>query len=836
MRVRPKPGGGLVRLVRLGGVSVLSTVLPASPVAERGRPGRDIWSFWLAGVYYLLAAVVVTMWLWRDPASRIAAVNPYDSDQSAWFFRYDATAVAHLHLPALITTAMNAPQGVNLMWNTPMPLLGVLLAPLTLLAGPQSSLTVAMTLGFAGSALAMFGVLRRWDVSTAAAAAGGLIYGFSPALVQSSLGHYDLQFAVFPPLIVNGIARLATGRCGPGRRAALRCGGWLGLVMAAQIFVTEELLFDSVVAAVILVAAGAVSRPRAVAGRIGDAAAGVAATAGVTLVIAGYPLWEQFFGPLRQYGSPFAPDLYKNDLAGFVQPSAAMLLHTHASAAFAANFQGQPPEYLAYLGWPMLIVLAAVAVWCWRLLAVRAAAVTFAVLEVFSLGGTLLGGGHEHSWVKLPWYWLQTLPVIGSAIPDRFSIVADGAAAAIFAFGIDAARARLPAARWPAARWAVAAVALVAIAPLVPRPLPAGSVSAVPAGWAATFAALRLPAGARVLVVPVAVSTFTEPLRWQADTGVPSSMVGGYYMGPNRSGHAATDGSGLSLEGLYLNRLWALGSGGATGAGRRPSQPRPDPAQMRAQLAAWNPDAVVAVTSDQSALGRYLTRLLGPPSAGAGGVLGWRLRPDGAPAGHEPRLSRLRAASPHRLGQGEPCHDDHHQRGQAGDPPQRQDPQQPSPPCDGQRRHRPQRQYAPDAHRHRVVVSGSEVRDHDVRQVTQLSQRDHPERGSRHGPEPGSVGLQPGFILVVLICAQYKHRAGQEDHGHHDLQDPVREQTQQAAARDRQHHVHRERRRRPGEYPARPVPGTQHQARQPGVVRQLGSGDRPENYRGDEQA
>jgi hypothetical protein len=627
-----------VLLVKVGGVRAPLTMLPASPVVERERLDRSIWSFWLPGMYYLVAALVMTMWLWRDPASRVAAVNPYDSDQFAWFLRYDATAVAHLHLPALITTAMNAPQGVNLMWNTPMLLPGVLLAPLTLLAGPQFSLTVLMTLGFAGSALAMFGVLRRWDASAVAAAAGGLVYGFSPALIQSSLGHYDLQFAVFPPLIVDALARLATGRCGPGRRHALRCGGRLGLLMAAQIFITEELLFDSVVAAVILVAVLAVSRPRAVTGRIGDAAAGAAAAAGVTLVVAGYPLWEQFFGPIRQHGSPFVPDYYKNDLAGFVQPSAAMLLHTHASAAFAANFQGQPPEYLAYLGWPMLIVLAAVAVRFWRLLTVRSAAVTFAVLEVFSMGGTLLGGGHEHTWVKLPWYWLQTLPVIGSVIPDRFSIVADGAAAAMFAFGIDAARARLPAARWPRARWAVAAVALVAIAPMVPRPLPAGSVSPVPAGWAATFAALRLPAGARVLVVPIAVSTFTEPLRWQADTGVPSSMVGGYYMGPVRSGRAATDGSGLPPEGLYLNRLWAQSSGDATGADRRVSQAHPDPAQMRAQLAAWNPAAIVAVTSDQSALGRYLIRLLGPPSAGAGGVLGWRLSRNGAPAGHEPHL------------------------------------------------------------------------------------------------------------------------------------------------------------------------------------------------------
>ncbi len=90
----------------------------------------------------------------------------------------------------------------------------------------------------------------------------------------------------------------------------------------------------------------------------------------------------------------------------------------------------------------MLIALAAVAVLFWRLPTVRVTAVVFIVLAVLSLGGTLLAGGHEHAWIKLPWYWLQTLPVTGSVIPDRFSILADGAAAALFAFGLDAARAR----------------------------------------------------------------------------------------------------------------------------------------------------------------------------------------------------------------------------------------------------------------------------------------------------------------------------------------------------------------------------------------------------------
>ena len=379
-------------------MSASPLTIQAPPEAAAARPLSDRWVLLLAGVYCLVGALAVTFWLWRDPASRIVAGNPYDADQFAWYFRYDATAVAHFRLPALTTDGMNAPQGISVMWNTFMLLPGILLAPVTLLAGPQVSLTVLMTAGFAGSALAMIVVLRRWGASIPAAALGGGVYGFSPALIQSSLGHYDLQFAVLPPLIADAALRLATGRCGPGAagRGPLRClagaaGGRPGVHRR-----------------------GIAVRHRRRRGRswwrccwspgparspagYGMRPPGSRPRAGVAAVVAGYPLWVQFFGPLRNPGSPFAPDFYKNDLAGFVQPSSLMLLHTARSAAFAANFQGKLPEYLAYLGWPMLAVLGLVTVRFWRLLPVRVTAVTFTVLAVFSLGGTLLAGGREHA-------------------------------------------------------------------------------------------------------------------------------------------------------------------------------------------------------------------------------------------------------------------------------------------------------------------------------------------------------------------------------------------------------------------------------------------------------
>ena len=623
-----------------------TTVIQDVPEQERpAPPSGDRRAVALAAPYYLLAALAVTLWLWRDPASRTVAGNPYDADQLAWFLRYDATAIAHGHLPALITTAMNAPRGVSVMWNTFMLLPGALLTPVTLLLGPQTALTIFMTAGFAGSSLAMFAVLRRWEVSGPAAALGGAVYGFSPAVLHSAIGHYDLQFAVLPPLIIHVVLRLATGRAGP-----VRGGLWLGLLVTAQLFITEEILAVTAIAGFVLVAVLAASRPRAVPAAARRVAVGLGTAAGVTAVIAGYPLWVQFFGPLRQHGSPFMLDYFKNDLSSFVVPSSYQLFHTTGSAAAAARYQGSLPEYLGYLGWPLVVVLAGATIACWRRLPVRAAAVACVVLGVFSLGGTLLFGGHHHPAIKLPWYWLQGLPLLESALPDRFCLVADGAAAALLAFAVDAAvpafaafaarhrrlgLPRLSAGGRPAA--VVLAAAVLAALPIVPKPLPVAAAVPVPHGWSAAFAALRLPPSASVLVVPVPMSTFTEPLRWQADTGEPRSLVGGYFMGPGPHGRGYIDGTGTPPAGVYLNAMWVFSQAGRPqAAGGRAPNARPSATgnlrvksvtntKMREQIRAWKVSAVVAVAAPGSRLGRYLTAILGSPAVAAGDVTAWRI-------------------------------------------------------------------------------------------------------------------------------------------------------------------------------------------------------------------
>jgi hypothetical protein len=591
-------------------VSLVAPAVESAPVDARSRERAGTLTPWLIACCYLLGAVAVTWRLWADPAARAQVGDVQDVNLFAWFLHYEATAIAHGRLPALTTAALNPPHGVSAMWNTSLLLPGVLLAPVTLLAGPQTSLTLVLTLGFAGSAASMFLVLRRWGASVTAAAIGGAVYGFSPALLNSGIGHYHLQFAVLPPLIIDALLGIVTGRGN-----AVRTGAWLGLLAAAQLFTGEELLSDTALAGLVLVLVLVANRPRAVGVTARHAAIGIATGAAVMLLICGHALWAQFHGPLKEhYELRFTH--YTSYLSAhpsvFVTPPADLLFHTSASAAAAARYPAHISEYLAYLGWPLLVVLVAAAVCYWRHRPVRVMAITFAVLELISLGDSYRVVGPF-----LPWHWLQGLPVFGELIPDRLAILADGAAAAVLAFWIDRARRAAWSADWRRGYLAhlATAVAVLAVLPLAPLPFAVSTPAPVPAGWQAAFARLHLAPGARVLVVPIPDNHFSQAMRWQANTGEPAAMIGGFFLGPNQAGQTKVSPGPAGADALYLDPLWA---------GRAPSVHR-SVAQIRADLAYWRPAAVIDVLRRRSRLGPVLAGLLGRPAFRVGQLLVWRL-------------------------------------------------------------------------------------------------------------------------------------------------------------------------------------------------------------------
>ncbi len=603
-------------------MSRLSVLVHPAKSADE-RPARPWLNVSLLVVFcYLLAAYIVTWHFWGDPAGRVPSTSgpagvSNDVYLSTWSLRYVATALSHWHLPALTTTALNWPQGVNLMWNTSLLLPAVVLTPLTLLAGPTASLNVLLFVGFAGSATAMYFVLRRWGASAGAAALAGAIYGFSPAMRVAAEAHYHLQLAILPPLIIDAVLRLVTGRGRP-----VRTGLILGLLVAAQLFTAEELLFETVLAGLIIMIALAASRPAAIRKALKPAAVGLGTAAGVTAAICGYALYVQLHGPLPETGSPWHVSRYGNQPADFVAAPTGVLLHGPHFLSYLAATGQREVEYFGYLGWPLLILAVLITIVLWRDLRARLAGVTFVVLELLSIGGhpITLGPWHIQADV-LPWYWLQNLPVLNQALPNRLSLLADGAAAALIAFAADRAWTAVRASggwRRPALAAVAAAAVIAAIVPILPSPAQAPAALKISTSWHDVMTRLHLKPGAAVLVLPLDGALTME---LQAISGQNISVVGGYCIAPDPAGRAAPCETSELLttdQQTTQLRMTKLAAGQDT---------KPSTKTMALALAAWRPAAVITTVGGNNPLGRYLLGFFGPPTAHQGSVLGWRIDP-----------------------------------------------------------------------------------------------------------------------------------------------------------------------------------------------------------------
>jgi hypothetical protein len=574
------------------------------------------WPDWVIPCLYLAVSVALAWRMWTNPTGTVPTngTSSVSADIyiNSWFMRYTATALANGHLPALVTTALNAPTGVNAMWNTSMLLPSAVLAPLTLTAGPIASLTVLLTVGFAGSATSLYVVARRWGAGPVGAGTGGALYGFSPAMLVAAEDHYHLQFAVLPPLIVSALLRLATGRGRP-----VRTGIWLGLLVAGQIFIAEELLVDTAVAGAVALVVLVVCRPSMVLGKIGGAAAGLGIAGAVILLLAGHALWVQFHGPLAETGSPWHLGRYGNPPSEFVTAPYAVVFHGDFRQFLASNRQFLVESY-AYLGWPLLGLISLITIFFWRDLRVRLVALTFVLVEVLSVGAHAVSlGGLRISGTLLPWHWMRHVPLVSQALPQRLSILADGAAAVVLAFGVDRALASRAAPAWR--RPVIVAAVVLALLPVIPKPVPGAVASSSPPGFRTAVAALHLRSGAPVLVLPPVKGLAME---WQATSGVPISLVGGYCIVPDSSGHAVECDTYKVLtpdEHLTLIRMDLLSM-------NEHGHLDPPAAAMASTITGLRPAAILAAASSQSLLGRYLTSFFGPPTVRSGQMLGWRLK------------------------------------------------------------------------------------------------------------------------------------------------------------------------------------------------------------------
>ncbi len=551
----------------------------------------------VASALYAALALIVCIGVWRTPASA-AIGNPLDTPQFLWFLRWYAFALAHGQ-PLLVSDYVRYPAGVNLMWNTSIPLLGIVLSPITVTAGPVFTMNVLSTLAPALSAWTAFLALRRYVMRPSAAVVGGAVFGFSPFVMSQSLGHLQLAFAALVPLLFMTLDEILIRQ----RRGSVSIGLALGALGAAQLLIGEELLVICAVTAVLGMVLLAALNPAQVASRLPHLARAFGMAALTFAALAAYPVGVQLFGAQQAHGPLQPASIYATNLLALVIPTGRQLVAPGPALELSRHFSGTM-ENGSYLGVPLIGLLYWMARRQWSRLVVRWATVLIIAMVVLSMGFGLRVIGFPTG-VPMPWSLLGWAPVLDHVLPVRMMGPAFLLVGLLVALCADHA---LGSGSGSQRRFGLAVTGLALIA-FLPRPLPADSVT--PPSFFTTGAVSQVAPGSVVLVAPFSQAyTGSEAMGWQAQAGLRFRMPDGYVYGPS---WLSPPPSRLQTA-MVAIQLY----------GDRPPLPPRYRQQLLEELNHWRVETVVVGPMDnQPAMVDFMTRLLGRPPMPTGGVYLW---------------------------------------------------------------------------------------------------------------------------------------------------------------------------------------------------------------------
>lgn len=503
----------------------------SQPARRRFRlpcPSRaDLLAF---GFYLLLAAVVCANY-WVDIRHRVSSHLPTDHSWFEWLLSHGAYSVRHLENP-FFSTRQNAPDGVNMMANTSVLGITLPMSPITILFGPQVAYVLYLGGALAATATTAYWALSRHLVGSRAAAfvAGGFI-GFAPGVVHHANGQPNFVSNFLLPVIMVRVLRLGE----PGRW--LRNGVILGLLVAYQIFINEEMLLITALACLVIVIAYAVQRWSDARAKLRPFLQALGVAGGLALLLTAYPLWFQFNGP-GSYRSLQNGVFHSwgEDLKAFV----TFARDTLAGSPEVEATIGQT-EQNTWFGWPLVLLSLLIVVLLWRRsLTARIAAVVGVVFAVASLGPRIRFDGRETD-IPGPWAFIpDDLPMVEMMMPTRLSLVLVGVIGVLLALAWNRIAATpLPAG--PDTRWVrIVGCGLIALAlvPLIPRPLPAMHVDSPPRFITSGAWRPYVPEGRTLVPVPVPSNVHgLSTLRWSALTGHEFPVPGGYFIGPDEAGY-----------------------------------------------------------------------------------------------------------------------------------------------------------------------------------------------------------------------------------------------------------------------------------------------------------
>jgi len=334
-----------------------------------------------------------------------------DPSAFMWFLAWWPYALGH-HLNPFYTHFVWQPGGVNIAWTSSTPVLGLLVWPVTALGGAllaYNLLTLAAPVLAAIGAYALCLYVTR---QPPAAMLGGYLFGFSTYELAQSIGHLNLAFTLFVPLLLLVVLARLDGAL--ERHTA--CGAAAVLLtcqfgVSVEVFATS--LFFGALAWLLALVCFPARRPA-----LGRLVLDGLYAAPLLLIFISPSLWAMFELPHQFSVSPAWPSEFSTDLLNLLVPTVTTKLGGALAAPLTRHFTGFPAEQDGYFGFLLLGLLAA---FCRRHSAFFG--VLLGIIILLSLGPVLHVAGIATG-LPLPWALGEKLPLLGAALPARFVLYA----------------------------------------------------------------------------------------------------------------------------------------------------------------------------------------------------------------------------------------------------------------------------------------------------------------------------------------------------------------------------------------------------------------------------
>ena len=510
---------------------------------------------------YAAAAWAVLLPFGLLESSRLPVSASQDVGQQVWWLALALHELTHGNW-SFFTAAIDHPSGVNVLDNASMPLLGLLMTPVTAAFGPVAAYMLLLRIGHMLSACSAFWVARRLGFGRLGAGAAGLVYGFGPAMGPPTAQHAFLVFAPLPPLmlylIYTGLSGLSAHEEPSGTpraaRPALRAGLLLGVLAALQYLISSEVLVSTLLmggCVIVLVALWSWARRRLLVFSMGNLGRFVAGAAVSAVPLLAYPVGYMLLGHAHVSGPVQATDQPGVSLLSILLPTRTTG-DLYGGQVLAGLWHGWsvgvglwPTLNIGYLGLLALIAVL-VAVVCRRDPRVRLVSLFGAAAFVLELGPRLSLSGGELA-LRLPFVLLYRVPILQDLEPTRLALLVDLAVGFLLAAGVDrclsaaCSRTQTGRRRTGGSLTMTARLAGIAAALALAAPASGLTVQPVPVSRSASRAiGRRIPTGAIVLAVPYPSFNHEPAMLLQAQAGMNFDLLGGYAIRPLGRSRAAS--------------------------------------------------------------------------------------------------------------------------------------------------------------------------------------------------------------------------------------------------------------------------------------------------------